>query len=104
MDIRHQINPLHKAAADNKTDVIKNLINQGTPLDCETDRKWTPLHYATIRGHVEATRLLVEKGASIEKVSREGYTPLQHAMDFAKRHQDAESQGKFLEIKRRAFI
>ncbi|MGI9437454.1 MAG: ankyrin repeat domain-containing protein, partial [Geminicoccaceae bacterium] len=65
-------------------EVVKRLIEGGTPLDIVNNLNWTALIEAVVLGdggsdHVETLRALVEAGADQTITDREGVSPLEHA-------------------------
>eukprot|EP00803_Ostreobium_quekettii_P006202 evm.model.scf_172EXC.1 EVM.evm.TU.scf_172EXC.1 scf_172EXC:32754-38870(+) len=67
--------PLHYARS---RAMVENLIQAGTNVDAEDQRKWTPLHHACSRskGGQDVVAALLKAGASIEAQTFEGYTAL----------------------------
>lgn len=78
--------PLHKAAYNGRTNVIKLLAQY--PGFKETlnaqgpNNGYTPLHDAIWHGHTEAAKVLIEAGANTELVSFDGKTPLELAREY----------------------
>lgn len=79
--------PLHKAAYNNRLDILAYLISQGTDVNIATPGGSVPLHGAAYYGHTEAVRLLLQNGANPNAVNRGGYTPLLSAC--AANHREA---------------
>ena len=77
----HGYRPLHFAAEQDNSEIIKLLIEYGALLNAQTLTGCTPLHLAAMNGNLEATRWLGLNGASVD-VSEfyNGYTPLHYAM------------------------
>ena len=72
---------LHFAAANNKEDMVKLLLQKGADINVkERYLKWSPLHLATFNNHVNIVEFLLQNGASIDqdygyfldKAAREG--------------------------------
>ncbi|MBR9728453.1 ankyrin repeat domain-containing protein [Shewanella intestini] len=78
--------PLHKAAYNGRTDVIRLLADY--PGFSETlntqgpNNGYTPLHDAVWHGHVEAAKALVEAGCDTELKAFDGQTPLDLAKEY----------------------
>lgn len=65
-------------------EVVRRLIEGGSPLDHVNNLGWTALIEAVILGdggpdHVQTVRHLVNAGADVTIPDRDGVTPLQHA-------------------------
>ncbi|MCW5554392.1 MAG: ankyrin repeat domain-containing protein [Verrucomicrobiae bacterium] len=60
---RTGISPLHVAAACNRTNAIRLLIQHGANAELRDNSGCTPLHYATARGSMAVAALLLELGA-----------------------------------------
>ena len=68
---------LHEAAKTDKIDKVRNLLEEGHPVNALDSRfGLTPLHFAVRNGRVEVARLLIENGASLTQPSTQGITPL----------------------------
>jgi len=68
--------PLHKAAYNNRLDVVEYLLAQGADINAVSQSGSTPLHGAASYGIIEIARLLIDKGAIVDKPNAGGYTPL----------------------------
>jgi ankyrin repeat protein len=73
--------PIHRAAANDRDDIIRLLIEWGSPLEATGTEQWTPLHLASVSRSPRAVRTLLEAGANIEARSVYGRTPLHLAID-----------------------
>ncbi|MBE0544202.1 MAG: ankyrin repeat domain-containing protein [Verrucomicrobia bacterium] len=60
---RTRISPLHVAAACNRTNAIRLLIERGAKTELTDNSGCTPLHYAAGRGSMAAAALLLKLGA-----------------------------------------
>lgn len=68
--------PLHVAAENGNTEVIKLLLERGAELDARRGPKWeTPLHWAARATSKEAVEVLLKAGAD-PKLKCNGSTPL----------------------------
>ena len=72
---------LHEAAAHNRTEIMKLLIERGADVDAQDNTGATPLHLAATRQSHDAINILLDAGASIDPTNIAGLTPLNHAKD-----------------------
>lgn len=72
---------LHEAAAHNRTEIMKLLIERGADVDAQDENGATPLHLAATRQSHDAINILLDAGASIDPRNIAGRTPLKHAKD-----------------------
>jgi len=70
---------LHRAAQENREDIVSALIAIGADIETEDDEGWTPLHWAARMESFEVAQLLIQSGADIEAEDNEGWTPLSHS-------------------------
>lgn len=68
--------PLHRAAYEGHTDIIKLLIERGLKVDARTNDGWTPLHSAANWGQTNAAAVLLRYGADINAQTEGKLTPL----------------------------
>lgn len=68
--------PLTEAAANGRTDTIRELIAHGAQLEAADNQGNTALHNAARYGNVKTVALLLEKGSSINAQKKDGWTPL----------------------------
>jgi ankyrin repeat protein len=54
------------AARNNKTDVVRLLIESGLPVDGRGQHQATPLHWAAFHGNVEMARIVLRHGPPLE--------------------------------------
>jgi ankyrin repeat protein len=73
--------PIHRAAANNRDEIIRLLIGWGSPLEATGTEKWTPLHLACVSKSSRAVAALLQAGANIHARSAFGATPLHLAID-----------------------
>lgn len=84
------VTPLHRAARQGQTDLVKGLLGAGVSLearmhriDGSTDRtRGTPLHWAAIEGHHDVVAALLDAGAQIDARNAWRRTPLHCAARF----------------------
>ncbi len=68
--------PLHEAAANGHTDVVRWLAARGEPVDAPDGTGRTPVHEAACFGHVDVLRALLDAGADADATKRTDWTPL----------------------------
>ena len=68
--------PLHRAAENDRPEVIRALVKNGAKLNARGMLEETPLHVAAEQGRANASLVLLEAGASPNSVNMSGYTPL----------------------------
>ncbi len=71
--------PLHCAAWEGHTDVIKLLLKSGVDVNARDKFGKTALHDAALKGHLAAVKLLLDHGADINSKCEIGSTPLHMA-------------------------
>jgi len=72
--------PIHRAAANDRGDMIRLLVDWGSPLEATGNEGWTPLHLASVSRSPRAVRALLDAGADIHARSDFGATPLHLAV------------------------
>ena len=60
------MSPLHDACFAGDTEVVKQLLDDGAPVDEKDEEGWTALTRASERGHTEVVKLLLDKGALLD--------------------------------------
>jgi len=76
--------PLHAAAMEGHTAVVKLLVEKGANVNEQTDpQKYAPVHSASFGGHLETIKLLVANGANLELKNYRDEKPI----DTAKRQE-----------------
>ena len=77
--LKHEATPLHLAAALNRSEICKHLIDSGAEIDARTDNGFTALHWAASRNALETAKLLISRRANIAATNDAGITPLHWA-------------------------
>jgi ankyrin repeat protein len=72
--------PIHRAAANDRDEIIRLLIEWGSPLEATGTEEWTPLHLASVSRSSHAVAALLKAGANIHARSVYGATPLHLAV------------------------
>ncbi|GAA1611155.1 hypothetical protein GCM10009733_004010 [Nonomuraea maheshkhaliensis] len=68
--------PLCAAAARDRTEVARALLDAGAQVDGREDGGWTALLWAATNGQAEVARMLIEAGADVDVTNDDGDTPL----------------------------
>ena len=63
---------LHRAAKENRVDIVRLLIEQGADAHARGKDGSTPLHHAAWDDSLEVARLLIEKGADVNARDKGG--------------------------------
>lgn len=87
---RYGWTPLHRAAWEDKGEVVAALINAGAEIDARAMSDFTPLHFAAWKGKANAGRVLIDAKANLEVTDNAGRTPLTLAK--------AENQSELVEM------
>ena len=72
--------PIHRAAANDRHEIIRLLVEWGSPIEAKGTELWTPLHLASISQSSQAVASLLHAGADIHARSVYGTTPLHLAI------------------------
>ena len=72
--------PIHRAAANDRDEIVRLLVEWGSPLEATGTEGWTPLHLASVSRSPQAVRALLKAGANIHARSTFGQTPLHLAV------------------------
>jgi ankyrin repeat protein len=70
-----EVTPLHSAAAAHATEIVRMLVEAGSPVNAKQHGGWTPLHGAADNGDEEMIRILLQHGADPATQSDDGKTP-----------------------------
>ncbi|XP_048588350.1 transient receptor potential cation channel subfamily A member 1 isoform X2 [Nematostella vectensis] len=62
---RDGMSPLHRAAANNQTNIVEFLLDQGAQVDLPDKTHCTPLFMAASNGATETVKLLMSRGANV---------------------------------------
>ena len=76
LDNRFDETALIRAAAFNRTDVIRLLLQKGADVNKRDRFGNTPVHWAALNNSTEAIAMLIEHGASINITNDEGDKPI----------------------------
>ena len=63
---------LHAASRDGDTERVKQLLDDGAPVDAKDEQDCTALLWASLRGQTEVVKLLLDKGASVDEKAKHG--------------------------------
>jgi ankyrin repeat protein len=72
--------PIHRAAANDRSEIIRFLIEWGSPHEATGTENWTPLHLASVSRSHHAVAALLQAGANVHARSVFGATPLHLAV------------------------
>ena len=72
--------PIHSAAHNGNLKRVKELLNQGVPVNARNETRWTPLHFAASRGRLNVVQELLRRGAHVNPRTASGVTPLHLAL------------------------
>ena len=72
--------PIHSAAHNGNLKRVKELLNQGVPVNARNETRWTPLHWAASSGHLNVVQELLKRGAHVNPRTASGVTPLLFAL------------------------
>ncbi|XP_004635161.1 ankyrin repeat and SOCS box protein 9 [Octodon degus] len=78
-DIVSYWSPVHEAAIHGRLLVLRNLLNQGWPVNVSTADHVSPLHEACLGGHPSCASILLRHGAEVNAMSTDWHTPLFNA-------------------------
>ena len=72
--------PLHAAAAGRHTEIVKLLLEFGTPASAQQHGGWTALHAAAQHGDVDMAKVLIDNGAELSARADNQQRPLDLAV------------------------
>ena len=70
------MSPLHDACRDGDTERVRQLLDEGAPVDEKDEYGVTALMKASENGHTELVQLLLGKGAAVDEKDKDGGTAL----------------------------
>ena len=68
--------PLHLALANGNEKVAEFLIDHGTNVNAQDNKKSTPLHLASLNGNLDLVKILLERNAEVNARDNRRRTPL----------------------------
>ncbi|XP_050800576.1 ankyrin repeat domain-containing protein 31 [Gopherus flavomarginatus] len=71
---------LHKAVAEDDTDLVRKIIKVGANVNVQDYAGWTPLHEASVAGFFKTANELLKAGADVNCKGSEQVTPIQDAV------------------------
>ncbi|XP_073202196.1 ankyrin repeat domain-containing protein 31 [Lepidochelys kempii] len=71
---------LHKAVAEDDTDLVHKIIKVGANVNTQDYAGWTPLHEASVEGFYKTANELLKAGADVNCKGSEQVTPIQDAV------------------------
>ena len=69
----------HGAAREGYVSTVKELLEEGVPVDFVDEFDWTALFYAAWSNRTDVIQLLLQNGTNVNKRGRSGDTPLHWA-------------------------
>ena len=76
-----RLTPLHSAANNGNTEIVKLLLKEGAYVDVVDNIGVTPLFWAVNNNNIETVKLLINEGANVNLVSKYDGTPLYVAVN-----------------------
>ena len=73
---------LHRAAEENRRDIVRELINRGDDVNGRDDSNATPLFPAAFSNSLHVAILLIENGADVNALDDGSWSPLVLASHF----------------------
>ncbi|OQR75936.1 hypothetical protein BIW11_08099 [Tropilaelaps mercedesae] len=68
--------PLHLAAANGHTDIVKYLCSEGAHIRALDPTGYTSMHVAAMNGNEPCLQVLLKMGADVDNEASDGFTPL----------------------------
>ena len=88
IDVKFHGRALECAAANNRTDVVRFLLQRGANINIQDPNGWTVLHHASYSNSTDVFRLLLQHGASRDvKCYYKSHTPIDVARGLS--HEEA---------------
>ncbi|WP_116106591.1 ankyrin repeat domain-containing protein [Lewinella sp. IMCC34191] len=87
-----RLSPLHMAANEGQTSIVRYLLDQGVPVDLPDPNGRTALNYAASEGHRDVAELLLEAGSHSEIRNWDGRPAVTRRMDQDQRERQVEIQ------------
>ena len=75
------MSPLHAACRAGDTERVRQLLDEGAPVDEKSEFGRTALMWASSYGHTEVVRLLLDKGAAVDEKGKYGMTGMTALME-----------------------
>ena len=66
--------PIHEAAVNGNTDIVKLLLERGAAIDVKTDFGNTPIHLAAVNGKTDTVKFLLSARADPYITNKDGKT------------------------------
>ncbi|EMP31419.1 Ankyrin repeat domain-containing protein 31 [Chelonia mydas] len=86
---------LHKAVAEDDTDLVRKIIKVGANVNTQDYAGWTPLHEASVEGFYKTANELLKAGADVNCKGSEQVTPIQDAVKEG--HYESEEAARTME-------
>lgn len=83
-----RLRPIHLAAEEGQTDMIKCLLSHGVDVNSPTEgaNRITPLHFAAAKGRASTAETLIAAGADVNACDAAKKTPLTWALESEERN------------------
>jgi len=94
------VTPLHIAASEGDTFVVRYLIKQGASVEACDQNNMTPLHWALfpdIDGNLSVVKILIKNGANVNAISKDFYS-LREGWDQCRDSAETEEKSTALHL------